>query len=1388
MGGLLFALCMLCLLSSRALGAAAGNIDQAQNGGVGSPPINPVDWINGNSNAQKSHYVEGESIPYRLVLTGLTAGTHVVDIEWDIRKSSKATIDYITSFQRINETVNPLKGLAGTFGAPSTFPIPPPPVSTTTGTVGGLPQPLTSFSGLPAAEKLFTIYNGTITSLAYVNNADGNLGSWSVADSSQRLRITLQTTSSQVVLAWGGHIASRRDWGDGNSANAVPGSPYHTRLIALDGSGGNQDRALAAAAVCMPPNCAISGPTTVCPTTGYTFTAQTDGTGNTFVWTISGNGTIVGSTTGQSVQVLSGASGSFSLTVTINRPLSAGGCGTTCSQTVPINTPPSCSITRLNDPSSQAVGATLYQGPAGMAQYSWTVSYNGEPASSAGGDQPSVSLDDPTASGGQTATITVGLTVTDANGCTSSCVQTFAAPGECILKPLDACPKSTEIFTYGGDPTGMTFLWSIVTPGSPVTIVGANNQPSVSLTSAVCANFTLRLEVTAPDGFVTVCETTGAFVDTVLPILGNLPLGGDLGCNPTLPACSTTVTAVDNCDGDISGRVVCTPGAIVTTGTCGREQTFTYSVADSCGNTASATVVFTWKQDLTPPVFSNLPLSRDLGCNPTTPVCSTTVTALDACDGDLSAKIVCTPGPVVETSACGRSRAFVYTVSDACGNEAKATVTLTWREDVTPPVLGNLPSGGELGCNPTLPVCSKTVTAIDLCDGDVSASIVCTPGDIVRINGCQRSQTFTYKAKDSCGNEVTGLVVYTWREDITPPVFRGLPDGGDLGCNPIRPSCSKSVIAIDECDGDLTDRIVCVAGAVEPAPDCGFTQAFTYTVADSCKNTVTAVVIYRWKEDKTAPELGNLPPGGDLGCNPVRPICSTAVTARDLCDGDVSRRVVCVPGPIVDGPLCRKTQVFTYSVTDLCGNAAQAQVTWTWIEDKLPPTIVCPPVQSPIECPSVPVFPEAKVSDDCDPMPVMSYADVRTPGPCAQSYRVTRTWTAVDACGNKSTCSATIEVRDTVPPLVAWPGDVNLACTDCDIDPANTGNPKAEDLCGPVTMTYVDSITGTCPKRVERRWTVSDGCNDISHVQIIQCLPSTRVVITDSSLCTYDLDPTTRCRDFRLLYTQDAQNFPNYRLNASNPGQTYFNLFYNGKPGTVVTLNLTLPYPYVTQGAQPIHAYDSVSVIPGSNGQECYIPGNGFFVDSTQVVLGDYLPQKMGSSTTVSVTLTVPASGFVYLNMHLDYGLKRTTGYAKGGPSGNDAIDPTTLQVLIPDRNSYLFGFSDGMESASDALCNLNVFKKVAGVGGMVTKGILTYDGLPAVSQYGDCGAILKDAKGLTLATGKSDPDGWFFCNYKWTGKSTTLYLTLNPPGGAPQTKPVTIKANGYAQVDFEVP
>jgi hypothetical protein len=250
--------------------------------------------------------------------------------------------------------------------------------------------------------------------------------------------------------------------------------------------------------------------------------------------------------------------------------------------------------------------------------------------------------------------------------------------------------------------------------------------------------------------------------DLIPPVLSNLPNGGYIGCNPTLPVCATNVTATDNCDGAVS--VTCTPGNI-TGPLCSRSQAFVYSAIDQCGNPVSATVTYNWKQDLTPPVLANLPNGGYLGCNPTLPVCSTTVTATDNCDGAVS--VTCTPGNITGP-LCNRSQSFVYSAVDQCGNPVSATVTWTWKQDLTPPVLANLPTGGYLGCNPTLPVCATNVTATDNCDGPLS--ITCTPGNITGTS-CDKTQVFVYSAIDLCSNAVSASVTYTWKSDLIPPAL-----------------------------------------------------------------------------------------------------------------------------------------------------------------------------------------------------------------------------------------------------------------------------------------------------------------------------------------------------------------------------------------------------------------------------------------------------------------------------------------------------------------------------------------------------------------------------------------------------------------------------------------
>src|SRR4030095_9334178 len=104
------------------------------------------------------------------------------------------------------------------------------------------------------------------------------------------------------------------------------------------------------------------------------------------------------------------------------------------------------------------------------------------------------------------------------------------------------------------------------------------------------------------------------------------------------------------------------------------------------------------------------------------------------------------------------------------------------------------------------------------------------------------------------------------------------------------------------------------------------------------------------------------------------------------------------------------------------------------------------------------------------------------------------------------------------------------------------------------------------------------------------------------------------------------------KLTSSNPGQTFYNVFFNGTPGQVATFNLTIPYPYVTQGATPVHAYDGATITVAADGTLCIVPGKEILSSAKLITLANYSPQKLGSTYTVAVNVVVPASGFIYFN------------------------------------------------------------------------------------------------------------------------------------------------------------
>jgi large repetitive protein len=107
-------------------------------------------------------------------------------------------------------------------------------------------------------------------------------------------------------------------------------------------------------------------------------------------------------------------------------------------------------------------------------------------------------------------------------------------------------------------------------------------------------------------------------------------------------------------------------------------------------------------------------------------------------------------------------------------------------------------------------------------------------------------------------------------------------------------------------------------------------------------------------------------------------------------------------------------------------------------------------------------------------------------GSCPQI--LTRVWSASDGCGNSVSATQTITVVDTQAPAVTCPPDMTVACG-ASTAPADTGAATATDACDETpTVTYSDEVSGSCPGLITRTWTAEDGCGNsatcVQHIAI----------------------------------------------------------------------------------------------------------------------------------------------------------------------------------------------------------------------------------------------------------------------------------------------------------------
>jgi hypothetical protein len=260
------------------------SLEQCSNLTTTCDTTHSANWQTGNLGSSNSDYVEGDSVPYRSIASNLTVGqTYKLELEWDTSQSGKHAIDYPTSYNRTEGAANPCAGVSCS-GGTNTLAIPVDPHVSGAGVIQVSGQSFTAFGAtFPASGATVSNSGGNLcgssTCSIPANPTAYSLNGTFTGTSETGFSIYFTATHSTAVIAWGGHIARRLDWGAGNSAGNISGSPYHMRVIDFqcsnvkNCSSGNMDRSLSAGAVTLPASITIVKQATNESSTAFSFVA-----------------------------------------------------------------------------------------------------------------------------------------------------------------------------------------------------------------------------------------------------------------------------------------------------------------------------------------------------------------------------------------------------------------------------------------------------------------------------------------------------------------------------------------------------------------------------------------------------------------------------------------------------------------------------------------------------------------------------------------------------------------------------------------------------------------------------------------------------------------------------------------------------------------------------------------------------------------------------------------------------------------------------------------------------------------------------------------------------------------------------------------------------------
>ncbi|MEL6923279.1 MAG: HYR domain-containing protein, partial [Bacteroidota bacterium] len=348
-------------------------------------------------------------------------------------------------------------------------------------------------------------------------------------------------------------------------------------------------------------------------------------------------------------------------------------------------------------------------------------------------------------------------------------------------------------------------------------------------------------------------------------------------------------------------------------------------------------------------------------------------------------------------------------------------------------------------------------------------------------DGCTLKILRIWSVLDWCSFEETLDTQIIKVFDNTPPVITNPAGSLDQTF-----TCPDDIVLVEPtAEDDCTHTTISITSDETIAGDCPsqFIRNITYVANDNCGNVSEPFLVTITVNDDVAPTADPLPELGPFQCFEDIPSADPedVMGEADNCGGLV---FVTHLGDSPD-PGCSGTVTRSYELADECGNTSVV-TQQIIIEDNTAPTTNPLPDLGPFAC--FPDLPEPDVNivqatDNCGAAVTVTHMG-DSPDPGCNGV-VVRTYVATDECGNSSTVTQNLLVRDEEPPTADELSPIGPV--DCyENRPApDVSIVNATDNCGqPVSVSFIsDSEDPGCTGSVIRIYLITDVCGNSAEVR-----------------------------------------------------------------------------------------------------------------------------------------------------------------------------------------------------------------------------------------------------------------------------------------------------------------